>query len=396
MDFVWNDGGRAACGFVGSTGDCVTRAIAIATGAVYRDVYEKLGAAAQKSPRNGLPTAVAASYLEERQWQISSEVKLPFDVQRLPKGIVIVHLAKQNGEGRHGQHLTTVIDHVVHDTWDPSDDHGYVVLSFWTSVSIGSDNGQAALTTMPVTAARPDLTQSEFDKILSRLRALDRTASNNASTEGEKHNALRMMQNLMLRHNLSRDDIRDDDNVEQVRFTRIACPVNGRKACAWEKSLAHYVTFYIVPTTQWYYSATGHRTLFWFYGPLDDVRNAIALFRELLLTIATSATLQFGGHTRGSGASYAEGYVQGLPRWSTQPTPPSQQTLNDGALIQLRTLSVQSAAKDWLDIECNVRLTTTRGAGRYGHDEAAAHRGKQDGATQQVNVPNTPLRITQR
>lgn len=43
MDFVWNDGGRAASGFVGLAGDCATRAIAIATGTAYRDVYDKLG-----------------------------------------------------------------------------------------------------------------------------------------------------------------------------------------------------------------------------------------------------------------------------------------------------------------------------------------------------------------
>lgn len=32
MTFVYDDGGRSAAGFKGKTGDCVTRAIAIATG----------------------------------------------------------------------------------------------------------------------------------------------------------------------------------------------------------------------------------------------------------------------------------------------------------------------------------------------------------------------------
>ena len=32
MDFVFHDGGRAAAGYKGMTGDCVTRSIAIATG----------------------------------------------------------------------------------------------------------------------------------------------------------------------------------------------------------------------------------------------------------------------------------------------------------------------------------------------------------------------------
>ncbi len=391
MDFVWNDGGRAACGFVGTTGDCVTRAIAIATGTVYREIYDKLGQASQKSPRTGIATDVVAGFLAEKEWQISPGLERPFDVNWLPKGVVIVHLAKNN---RRGQHLTTVIDRVVHDTWDPSMDADYIVQSFWTSATICSDHALLAVAPTRRPSTEQELTQSEFDKILSRLRALDRTASNGASTEGEKHNALRMMQNLMLRHNLTRDDIVDDDNIEHVRFTRIACPVNGRRACRWEKNLAYYVTGHIFPMTHWYVSTEGHRTFFWFYGPLEDVRNAIALFRELLLTIATSAQLQFGGHTRGSGASYAEGYVKGLPRWSTDTTAQTKQLVSEGALIQTRTLSIRSAADDWLDVECDIRLETTYDSGRYQHDETAEKRGKQDGATQKINVPNTPLRIT--
>jgi hypothetical protein len=47
MDFTYDDGGRAAAGFKGSTGDCVTRAIAIATGKPYREVYDALNQVAK-------------------------------------------------------------------------------------------------------------------------------------------------------------------------------------------------------------------------------------------------------------------------------------------------------------------------------------------------------------
>ena len=40
MDFVYNDGGRAAAGYKGRAGDCVVRAIAIATQKPYQDVYD--------------------------------------------------------------------------------------------------------------------------------------------------------------------------------------------------------------------------------------------------------------------------------------------------------------------------------------------------------------------
>ncbi len=42
MRFQYNNGGRAAAGFKDEAGDCVTRAIAIATGLPYRAVYNTL------------------------------------------------------------------------------------------------------------------------------------------------------------------------------------------------------------------------------------------------------------------------------------------------------------------------------------------------------------------
>ena len=249
-----------------------------------------------------------------------------------------------------------------------------------------------------------ELTQAQFDKILRRLRALDATATNRASTDGEKRNALRMMQALMLRHNLSREDIVDEDNVEHVQFTRVACPVNGRRAYRWEKMLASYVAWHIFPTIQWYQGTRGHRTFFWFYGPKSDVENGIALFRELLLTIATAAQLQYGGHTRGSGASYAEGYVAGLPiapqrtvepdAFQQNPPQDDPQVLSAQALVHTRTLAVHDAATRWLDLECNIKLTSGGRGGRWDYDDAANNRGKQHGAQHEFDVPGALPRIT--
>jgi hypothetical protein len=388
MGHVWDDGGRAACGFVGLTGDCVPRAIAIATGIRYRDVYEKLGKQCAKSPRLGVDTETAAAFLRERGWDRTMGLERPFEPDDLPMGVVIVHIAKWNGRS---PHFCTMVDRVIHDTWDPSDDE-YTIKSYWTSASATFEQSSHE-NRKNATSESQDLTQSEFEKILNRLRKLDRTASNGASTEAEKHNALRMMQSLMLRHNLTRDDIEDEGNVENVQFARIACPVNGRRACAWEKNLATYVTEYIIPTTQWFIAPRGSRTLFWFYGPRADVQNAIALFREMLLTIATSAHLQFRGHTRGSGASYAEGYVEGLPRSTAESEPHPEQILSEQALIRSRTLILHSAANHWLDFECNIQLMRSSGSGRGQFDEAAASQGRLHGSKHEIVVPSAQLRI---
>ena len=183
----------------------------------------------------------------------------------------------------------------------------------------------------------------------------------------------------MLEHNLSRDDIVDDDDVSQVGMTRRACPLNGRKACQWESALAHYLTDEIFPTVQYYQDRQGHRTFFWFYGPVDDVEQTLGLFREMLITIATAARLKYGGHTRGSGASYAEGYVKGLPR-RDQRKPDEGASSSEGALIHTRTLALHSAADEWLEMECSIRLHRCSSSGR-GHFDASAHQaGKRDGA----------------
>jgi len=408
MELNWNDGGRFSSGYVGLTGDCVVRAIAIATGISYRDVYSEIGSASEKSPRNGVPTFVASDYLAARQWRFADGQRARFTSDWLPLGIVIVHLASV--KSRRNGHFCTVIDHVVQDTWNPSDDDEFIVAGFWTcdeanarlaskghtSPGCGTTNGDGGQDQEQV------LTQREFDKILHRLRSLDNTANNRASTDGEKRNALRMMQNLMLRHNLSREDITERDNVDQVSFTKIACPVNGSRALAWEKALASYLTTEIFPMTWWYFSTRGHRTLFWFYGPVKDVQNCITLFRELLLTIAASAHLQYGGYTRGSGASYAEGYVRGLPKHQTglaesdQSSEAKAKVAGETALIQARMLAVKNAALQWLKVECGIELTTTRGTGRNQRDPVAEARGKQHGAKHEVAAPGGPRRITFR
>ena len=48
MKWVYDDGGRAEAGSKGVTGDCVCRAIAIATGRPYQEVYDLINEYAKK------------------------------------------------------------------------------------------------------------------------------------------------------------------------------------------------------------------------------------------------------------------------------------------------------------------------------------------------------------
>ncbi len=127
VGFVEDDGGRAAAGFHGEAGDCVVRAIAIATQRPYREVYEAVGAAVRATPptkrrkekrsaRDGVYKTTYHNFLLERGWRwtatmgIGTGCKVHLCAAELPAGRLICAVSK---------HLVAVIDGVIHDTYDP-------------------------------------------------------------------------------------------------------------------------------------------------------------------------------------------------------------------------------------------------------------------------------------
>ncbi len=128
MDFVFHDGGRAAAGFKGKTGDCVTRSIAIATGKPYQEVYDALNGLAQterigkrkkrlSSSRTCVYRETYQRYLESLGWKWTSTMSIGSGCQvhlrasDLPAGPLLVKVSR---------HLTAVIDGVLYDTHDCS------------------------------------------------------------------------------------------------------------------------------------------------------------------------------------------------------------------------------------------------------------------------------------
>lgn len=142
MPFVWNDGGRLAADFKGNAGDCVVRAVAIATSQPYREVYDALsnGARTQRKTKRGRAKSSARDGVNTRRkwfkdymaacgWRwvptmgIGTGCTVHLAAGELPPGRLIVAVSK---------HYTAVIDGVVHDTWDPQR----------TTHEIGAKNGE--------------------------------------------------------------------------------------------------------------------------------------------------------------------------------------------------------------------------------------------------------------
>jgi hypothetical protein len=146
--FQYNDGGRAAAGFKGEAGDCVVRAIAIATQMSYREVYELVNEVAKESPKHRLIRSRGKTRYMRRSsardgvlktdirkvmarigWTwvptmlIGSGCKVHLRADELPTGRIIVSVSK---------HLTALINGVIQDTHDPSRDGTRCVYGYYT------------------------------------------------------------------------------------------------------------------------------------------------------------------------------------------------------------------------------------------------------------------------
>lgn len=127
MNFIYDDGGRAAAGWKGHASDCVCRAVAIATGKPYQEVYDALNALGKtertgkrkrgkSSARTGVYKQTTRRYLASIGWKwtptmfIGSGCKVHLAAGELPMGRLIVAVSG---------HITAVIDGTIRDTGDP-------------------------------------------------------------------------------------------------------------------------------------------------------------------------------------------------------------------------------------------------------------------------------------
>jgi len=131
LKYEYNDGGRKDAGYKGKSSDCVTRAIAIATGQPYKRVYGKFRSILKvvgMTPSKGIPKEVGKKYLKEQGWKwkatmgIGTGCKVHLRADELPSGSIICSVSR---------HLVAVIDGVIQDTFDCSRDGKRCVYGYW-------------------------------------------------------------------------------------------------------------------------------------------------------------------------------------------------------------------------------------------------------------------------
>lgn len=139
-NYRYNDGGRAAAGFKGKTGDCVARSIAIVTGLPYRDVYDRLaeGNATQRITKKsrkstaGVRTArngISVSRKWFRDWMASLGFHWTPVAAIGKPGCKTSDFAGRTVIARQRRHYVAIVDGVVNDIWDSSE---RVVYGYWS------------------------------------------------------------------------------------------------------------------------------------------------------------------------------------------------------------------------------------------------------------------------
>jgi hypothetical protein len=152
--WVKDDGGRGKSGIARApgrktaVGDCVTRAISIATGKPYREVHDAItvskvrylyaggdddawdkwarrrGGVRAFDPDHGCSDGAYGPYLEALGWVLNTpKFQMRLCADHLPPGRLIVCIRR---------HLVAVIDHVIHDTYDCGRAGRVQVVNYWT------------------------------------------------------------------------------------------------------------------------------------------------------------------------------------------------------------------------------------------------------------------------
>lgn len=138
MRFEYNDGGRADSGRKGLTGDCVCRAIAIASNKPYDSVYAILAAGNATQRKSNKRQTASHGISTNRKWFKDYMISMGFmwtptmaigqgctihlRESELPKGKLVVMLSK---------HCCAVIDGVINDIYDPQRDGSRCVYGYY-------------------------------------------------------------------------------------------------------------------------------------------------------------------------------------------------------------------------------------------------------------------------
>lgn len=148
MKFVYDDGGREAAGYKGTTGDCACRAAAIASQRPYKEVYDLINEFAKtertgkrkrgkSNARTGVfqPTFKKVMETLGFKWVATMHIGQGCTVHlrenELPRGRIVCNVSR---------HYVAVVDGVLHDTYDSSRDGDRCVYGYFIKTEAANEN----------------------------------------------------------------------------------------------------------------------------------------------------------------------------------------------------------------------------------------------------------------
>jgi len=140
MKFEYDDGGRAEAGYKVHTGDCVVRAIAIATGIPYQKVYDNVNRMALENEGSYRRSSSRKGVHTKREWFKDYLKSLGFFWTEMPSEGCKIHLRDGEVPMRGifilclNKHLTVVKNGIIYDTYDPSNGGEKQVKGYWSRI----------------------------------------------------------------------------------------------------------------------------------------------------------------------------------------------------------------------------------------------------------------------
>lgn len=129
LKIKYDDGGRSKYFAASKVGDCVTRAIAIATGRDYKSVYDEITKLVGYTPRDGVRKKDTKKVMEHfggfwvSVMGIGTGCRCHLDTDQIPMtGKIVCQVTK---------HVVAIIDGVIHDTHDCTRNGSRCVYGYW-------------------------------------------------------------------------------------------------------------------------------------------------------------------------------------------------------------------------------------------------------------------------
>lgn len=224
----------------------------------------------------------------------------------------------------------------------------------------------------------------DTEKIKDKIRKLLNLANNPAAFEGEITNALRFANRLMLERNITPDQLGEPQDPHEraasMEYGAGDAFTYGQKSTFWETVLINAVCNLVGSVGSYrvaglqsvtdehgliQFNTQGHPELgtkMVFYGPLEDVRDAVDLFKEWSRIIVAMARMKFGGTVSLKGKSYCEGFVEslfkGVTKVQAEQTEAHASTGTSLVVVKAAELMVikKDLGKKWVEKNRGVKL----------------------------------------